>query len=497
MLKAGAKLKNAKKSNIKTNFLYQVCYQILILALPLITSPYVSRVLGAEGLGIYSYSYSIAYYFVLVSMLGVLNYGNRAIARCREDRDKLNKEFSGIVTLHIIISLICIITYMIYAIFIAKEQLYALLQTAYVLSGLFDITWFYYGIEKFKLTVARNTLIKIVTVALIFAFVRDIDDLWIYCVIMSGSMLISQVMLWMPLKKYISYSFPSKGEICRHLKPMLILFIPTIAISLYKYMDKIMIGILSDKTQLGYYENAESIIRVLTSVIGSLGTVMLPQMANLAANKYMEQFYKYIAVSMRYVMIISFAMSFGLAGIAKVFALVFWGSAFKASGSLIQVLVISVPFISFANVIRTQFLLPQEKDFEYMISVIAGALINLGLNAVLIPEYGAFGAAIATVFAEGTVCIVQAIAVRNDLPICDYIKDAVPFGVLGVFMFVVVYGIRNINSNQIICLLMQLIAGVIIYSIPMVGILYRRKDTVLIAFLHQKVLRGKNADEDS
>ena len=487
---------NIKQTNVKTNFLYQVCYQVLILALPLITSPYVSRVLGAEGLGVYSYSYSVAYYFVLVSMLGVLNYGNRSIARCRDNQIELNKEFSGIVTMHIIVSLICTIAYILYVVFIAKEQLYALMQTAYVLSGLLDITWFYYGIEKFKLTVARNTLIKIITVVLVFSFVRDTDDLWIYCIIMSASMLLSQIILWLPLRKYVHYSFPAKNEISKHMKPMLILFIPTIAISLYKYMDKIMIGLLSNKTQLGYYENAENIVRVLISVTGSLGTVMLPQMANLAANKNMEQFYRYIKMSMRYVMILAFAMSFGLAGIAKVFAPFFWGTAFDASGGLIQVLVITVPFVSFANVIRTQFLLPQEKDLEYMISVIAGALVNLTANVLLIPKCGAVGASVATVFAEGTVCMIQSIAVRKDLPISSYIKDDVPFGVLGLFRFVIVYSIENLIPNQMICLLVQLSVGVVIYVISLVGILYRKRDAVVIAFWNKKMVKGKRADEN-
>lgn len=473
-MKVGIKLVNVNKVSIKVNFLYQVCYQVLILALPLIMSPYVSRVLGAEGLGIYSYSNSIAYYFVLVSMLGVLNYGNRTIARCRDNQGELDKEFSGIVTLHIIVSLVCIMLYTLYIVFIAKEPLYALIQIAYVLSGMFDITWFYYGIEKFKLTVVRNTLIKFITVVLVFSFVKDAKDLWIYCVIMSVSMLGSQVILWLPLKKYVHYSFPSKNQISMHAKPMLILFIPTIAISFYKYMDKIMIGLLSNNMQLGYYENAEGIIRVLTSVIGSLGTVMLPQMANLVANKSMEQFYRYIKISMRYVMILAFAMSFGLAGIAKVFAPVFWGAAFEASGGLIQILVITVPFISFANVIRTQFLLPKGRDFEYMISVIGGAVINLVVNVALIPEYGAIGAAVATVFAEGTVCIIQVIAVGKDLPVFSYIKDIIIFGVVGMFMFIIVYSIGNIISNQAMCLLIQLTAGVIIYSIPTIGILYRK-----------------------
>lgn len=479
-------MKNIKQSSVKMNFLYQACYQVLILALPLITSPYVSRVLEAEGLGIYSYSYSVAYYFVLISMLGVLNYGNRAIARCRDNQVELDKVFSGIVTLHIIVSLACTIAYILYVFFIVKEQLYSLLQTAYVLSGLFDITWFYYGIEKFKLTVARNTLIKIITVIFVFSFVRDTDDLWIYCIIMSGSMLISQIILWLPLRKYVHYRFSAKDQLKGHLKPMLILFIPTIAISLYKYMDKIMIGLLSNKAQLGYYENAESIVMVLTSVIGSLGTVMLPQMANLVANKNMEQFYGYIKMSMRYVMILAFAMSFGLAGIAKVFAPVFWGTAFEASGSLIQILVITVPFVSFANVLRTQYLLPKEKDLEYMISVIAGAVVNLTANALLIPKYGAVGASVATVFAEGTVCFIQSIAVRKDLPISSYIKDAVPFGGLGLFMFVIVYSIENIIPNQMICLFVQVSAGVVTYAIPLFIILYKRGDTIISGFLHNE-----------
>lgn len=471
---------NVEKTSIKANFLYQVCYQILILALPLITSPYVSRVLGAEGLGLYSYSYSIAYYFVLISMLGILNYGNRLIARCRDNRDELNREFSGIVTLHILISLVCIIVYIFYVIFAAREQLYALMQTAYVLSGLFDITWFYYGIEKFKLTVVRNTFIKIATVFFVFLFVRDAGDLWVYCAIMAGSMLISQIVLWLPLKKYVSYRFPAKSEIIRHLKPMMVLFIPTIAISFYKYMDKIMIGLLSNKMQLGYYENAENIIRVLTSVIGSLGTVMLPQMSNLAANGNTEQFYKYIAMSMRYVMIMALAMSFGLGAIAKVFAPFFWGKAFETSGDLIMILVITVPFISFANVIRTQFLLPKEKDTEYMVSVIAGAVINLIVNIVLIPEYGAAGAAVATVFAEGSVCIIQAIAVRKCLPLLDYIKDIVPFVFCGAIMFIAVHSIKNVILNRSACLFIQLLVGVIIYVIPMLGILYKKQDAVVL-----------------
>ena len=149
------------QSSIKKNFIYQMIYQILIIILPFVTSPYIARTIGAEGLGTYSYTYSIAYYFVLFSMLGLANYGNRAIAQCRDTQDILNETFSNIVTLHIVFSLICCAVYILYVVFFAQEKLYAGIQFAYVLSGLFDISWFYFGIEKFKLTVTRNIIIKI------------------------------------------------------------------------------------------------------------------------------------------------------------------------------------------------------------------------------------------------------------------------------------------------------------------------------------------------
>ena len=485
-----------KTTSVITNFLYQVCYQILILAFPLITSPYISRILGAEGLGTYSYSYAIAYYFVLISMLGILNYGNRSIARCRDNQDNLNKEFSGIVTLHIILSMGCVMFYILYMLYAANEKLYAFMQLPYVISGLFDITWFYHGIEKFKLTVTRKIFIKIATVILIFVFVKTVDDVWIYCLIMSGSMLLDQIILWAPLKKYVSYTFPSKKEIIKHIKPMLILFIPTIAISLYYYMDRIMIVLLGDKKQLGYYENAENMIKVIRSVIGSLGTVMLPQMSNLTANRNMEQFYKFIKASMRYVMMMALAMSFGLAAVAKVFAPFFWGMEFQISGKLIQILVISVPFSAFANVIRTQYLLPQEKDLEYMLSVLAGAGINLTVNAVLIPKYGASGAAVATALTEVMVCTVQVVAAKKKLPICAYLKDAIPFGILGIGMFMIVYAIGNLVSKPISCLVIQVLVGGVIYGCFAVGILYIKGDALVTVFWHKRIMKGKNINED-
>ena len=300
------------RSNVKKNFAYQMIYEILVLILPFITSPYIARVIGAEGLGTYSYSYTVAYYFILFSLLGIKNYGNRAIAKSRNDPQELSETFSNIAAVHIMVSLICLAVYIGYVLLFAEDKVYAAIQFFYVLSGLFDISWFYFGIEHFKLTVTRNTVIKILNVIYVFVFVHSVDDLWKYCLIMALGNLISQLTLWVPLRRYVRIVRPQRSKMVVHIKPLLVLFIPAVAVSLYKYMDKIMIGAMSSKAQLGYYENAEKVINIPMTVIASFGTVMLPKMSNLAAGDNKEASLRYISLSMQFVMCLAIGLSFGL-----------------------------------------------------------------------------------------------------------------------------------------------------------------------------------------
>lgn len=472
-----------KESSIKKNFAYQASYQILMLILPLITSPYVARVIGATGLGVYAYSYSIAYYFVLFSMLGLANYGNRAIAQVRGNRKELSNSFGEIVTLHAVVSIVCFGGYLVYCTFFAEYRMYAFIQAIYVLSAFFDISWFYFGIEKFKFTVTRSTIIKFISIACIFVFVRGSGDLWKYCVIMASGTLLNQVALWIPLKKYIDFQMPNWERMKKHIKPMLVLFIPAVAVSLYKYMDKIMTGLLSTKAELGFYENAEKMVNMPLMVITSFGTVMLPKMSNLMVSKNKQEAVRYIRLSMKYVMCMAFALAFGLGGIARVFAPVFWGEEFRKCGILIMGLVITLPFISFANIIRTQYLIPNERDKEYLLSVISGAVINLIINYTLIPVYGAMGATIGTISAEILVCIIQMLAVRKELPILDYIRNMWWFILFGAVMFVAVYMLGIVMDHKIVTLIVQVSVGGMIYCILCMIYFIKTKDQMILGIL--------------
>lgn len=469
------------KSNIKKNFAYQMIYEVLVLILPFVTSPYIARVIGAEGLGIYSYSYSVAYYFVLFSMLGIKNYGNRAIARVRDNEKLLNETFSNIVTLHILISAICFIVYIGYVLLMnAEGKLYAAIQVLYVFSGLFDISWFYFGIEHFKLTVTRNIVIKIINVICVFSLVRNANDLWKYCLIMALGYLISQLSLWIPLRKYVKIVMPEWDKMKIHIKPMTILFIPAIAVSLYKYMDKIMIGTISSKAQLGYYENAEKVINIPMTVIASFGTVMLPKMSNLAVLHDNRASERYILLSMEFVMCLAFSLTFGLAGVGTIFAPLFWGEKFELSGYLIMGLAITIPFVSFANVIRTQYLIPNALDKEYIASVVAGAIVNLIINALLIPQYGAVGAMVGTIGAEIVVCVWQSAVVRKQLPVGRLLRISMPFLPAGIIMFVLVYYIGKYLGDGIVTLIVQIVAGGIMYVAYCGYYFYKTKNEIVM-----------------
>ena len=448
---------------MKKNFIYNVSYQILILLIPLITIPYVSRVLGVDGIGTYSYTYSIAYYFMMFAMLGLNNYGNRSIAKVRDNKEKLSRTFKEIYCMQIITSTLMVILYFIYLnLFNIEYKRIAVIQLIYVISCVFDINWFFFGIEKFKLTVTRNTIIKVLSLIFIFLFVKNENDLWIYTFILSSSVLASQLFLWPFVKRYINNVKIKFSDIGKHFIPCLKLFLPVVAVAIYKVMDKTMIGWFSNMSEVGFYENAEKIISVPNAIIAALGTVMLPRMSNLYAKNKEQESKKIIEKSINLMMFLAFAMTFGLICISKNFSILFFGLGFEKSGIIIILLSITVLFLSWGNVLRTQYLIPKEYDKIYIESAFLGAIVNLILNLIFIPKYQSIGACIGTIFAELSVMLYQTISIKNELPIKKYIKDIIPFFLKSLLMFIIIYPLNFTNLNSIMKISIQVVLACII-----------------------------------
>lgn len=480
-------------NNIKKNFVYNFIYQILIMMLPLITVPYLSRILGAEGIGTYSYTYSIAYYFTIFAMLGLNNYGNRSVARIRNDKDKLSKMFWEIYGMQIITSIIVFICYAVYIEFSSIDRIILIIQGVIIISSIFNINWFFFGIEEFKLTVTRNTIIKVLTVIIIFLLVKSKNDLNIYILIMAASILLSQVVLWPFLFKKVYFVKPKLTDIRKHFSQNLLLFIPVIAVSVYKIMDKIMIGYMSSMVQVGLYENSEKVITIPMSLITALGTVMLPRMSNLIATGKKKESYYLIEKSMLFIMFMGSAFMFGIAGISNVVAPVFFGQEFKNCGILITLLSTTIIFICWANVIRTQYLIPNNEDKIYVNTVLIGAIVNFIINFLLIPNLGAKGAAIGTIIAEATVCIGQTFWARKKLNIKQYFKNGFPFMLIGLVMYLTLKFLGLGHAITINLLILQIIVGVIIYIV--LSLIYSLlTKNMLIKETMKSILRIKGKD---
>lgn len=457
-------------SSIKKNFLYNMSYQLLTLILPLITTPYISRVMGAEKIGVFSYTYSIATYFGMFILLGLNNYGNRTIASVRDNKDKLSSTFWNIYAFQLVLGVVMSVIYLGYALFMAQEKIMALIQFFFLVSSMLDINWFYFGLEQFKLTVTRNTIIKVVTVIAIFIFVKSPDDLYKYTIIMALGTLGGQIVLWYFLKNYVQKAKITWGEIKKHIKPNLVLFVPVIAVSMYISMDKILLGYLTNKTEVGYFESANKVTTIPSLLIGALGTVMLPRVSNLVSKGKGDTIKRYLELSQLVSVFLSVSMALGMSGVVREFVPLFYGTGFEKCQILIPILVLSSIFIAWANVIRMQYLIPYKKDEIYVKSVVYGAIINIIVNIILIPKLASIGAAIGLLVSEATVCIYQSWRTRHELPERSLIIKSVPFVLSGIIMYLVIINIPIIQGT-FITLVLKVILGAFIYLL-LVGSYY-------------------------
>lgn len=421
--------------NARKNTLYNIAYRVFSMLLPLVTAPYLSRVVGAEGVGLYGYSWAISYVFVLVGMLGLENYGPRAIAQVRDNRDELNRTFSSIWRMQRWIAGATLLVWLGYVFFIAgEEKMISLNLTMMSVSCLVNLDWCLMGLDEFRPIALRNTFVKLLAAAAVFLFVRSPEDLWIYAFVWSLSTLLGCVSCAVSLRRQVTPVRVSAREALRHLKPCALLSISVIAVSVYRQMDKVMLGALSDMVQTGLYENAEKIILCLSGFISAIGTVMLPRVSRMTRLGQMERVMQHIQLSMELVMCMVCAMAFGLASIAKEFAPLFYGEEFADSGLLMMCLASTLVAIGFANVIRTQWVLPQGQDKIFVRSVLTGAALNFVANSLLIPPFGALGAVVATVLAEFSVPLVQYLYLRKKLPYRDYLRRCAVYLVFGGVM---------------------------------------------------------------
>ena len=454
-------------SSIKKNFFYKSVYQVIVVIIPFVSAPYISRVLGAANIGIQSYTASIQQYFILFSYLGTLTYGERKISISRDDVKQRSILFWEIEILVIITTSIALFGWSIFLLLCKEYKDIYIILTIGIIASALDISWFFCGIEKFKLISLRSLVFRLMSLLCLFLFVKTESDLYIYVLILALSTLLSNASLWFNLRRYLVKVDFRKLNVMRHLHDTIVYFIPSVATSLYVVLDKTLLGyISSDAYQSGYYQQAQKVLSLANSfVFTAINSVVGVRNSYLFSEKNYDEIRRKIETSFNYIFFMGIGVTFGIIGVAKTFVPLFFGSDYQPVVSLLYILSPLVIVIGISGSLSSQYYTPVGKRNRISRFLITGSIINLILNLTLIPRFGAVGASIASLAAE---TVITSLFIINSDGFCSF-RMLFRIGwkklTAGLVMFIIVFKMNNICLHPLLRFLIQVSSGVLIYGV--------------------------------
>ncbi len=465
-----------KKASIKVNFGYNLVYNILNILIPLITAPYTSRVLGADNIGINSFTNSIVSTLVMFGALGSSTYGQKVIASVGDDVESRSKKFWEIWCLKAVTTLIA------YVIFLtmvmgSDEVYYFLLQTPFFAAGILDISFLFSGMEMFKYIAIRNSAVRIICLILIFVLVKSRDHLWIYILIVSISQLAGNLSMWPYLKGNIKRVKVTIKGIVSHASPLMLYFIPTITHQIYAVLDKAMLGwLVGSDYENGYYEQAHKIVGMIVGVISAYTVVMRARMSSLYPKKAYDEIKTNLSKSYNLIPFLTFPMTFGLAAIASTIVPWFFGEGYEPVAGILQIFSPIFIFMGYSLMIGTHILTPSGRQRMSNRGQIAAAAGNVILNAILIPSLFSAGAAIASVASEVIIFCIYLFMVRKEVDFNAMIKSAWKKLAASTIMFFTVFPLRNLADSTIAFSFLLVAEGAVVYIL----VLWVLKDSFLL-----------------
>lgn len=477
-------------SSLKNNVVLNYINTLASIVFPLITFPYAARILLPDGIGLVNFQNSIIGYITLLSSLGIPLYAVREVARVRDNVEERNRVTVEIALLSLILAAGGYV--IVFAVGELVPQINAHLSLFYILSlsilfTALGVSWFYTAIEDFKFITVRGLIIRVLFVVALFLFVKSKEDLLIYGVIIVGSTVGNEFINFIHLRKFINIFKLNWGKvnIFRHLKPSFSIFVLNLSVSLYVQLNPVMLGFLSDNTQVGYYTAGSKLSYIILSVVTSMATVLIPHVSNMIQVHDTEKFKQLITKVYHYYMALALPFTIGLIVLSVPLTLVICGNSFYEASYVTAITAPVIIFISITNIIGLQVLYPYGKENYVTYSTIGGAVINLIVDIPLILLWGSKGAAIATFCVELAVLLIQVRLGRSYIPF-KYFDDSIKLYVLSsILMGVAVYLTSSLFNKPIIQLLVPTCIGIVVYFL----ILYYKKDDILFSVLRSLVSR--------
>ena len=461
-----------------SNIFYNCASQLLAIIVPLITSPYISRVLLPTNLGIYSYIDSVAQIFAVIGALGLTNYGIREIAYVKDDKEKRSQIFFEIMILKIILLIVTFILY--YMFFIGTQyEKYSMYQLIWFIGSFLDVIWFYNGLEDFKTVVLRTCIIKTFNVLLVFLLVKSPQDITKYILIMGFCQVLGVLICYPSMTKLICKPNWKKIKIIPHLLATSKIALPQIVILVYYQMDKIMIEYFThDSAIIAFYDQSDKIVKIPVTAITAVSAVMLPRSANLFASNDKNQLSESIRITIKYTLLLVFPMTLGLISIAHSFVPWFYGPGYDELAPIIISLCPVIIARGLSSISSTQYLVPTKNTKYLTISSIFSAILNVVINYLTIPIWGVYGAALGTIFAEFSVTIIQYYYMAKDIELNGLFKGVLKYLLFALISTIPCYFIFITLGTHIYTTLLQVFVAIIIYMF----LLIVTKDELLMIF---------------
>lgn len=464
--------------DVLKNFSYTLIYQVLALVLPIITVPYVTRILNQDLIGLNSILQANCSYFELVGMLGITLLGPREIAKCLGEREKLSETFFSIYKIQFFMHLVVMFIYGGYVSLIVREPL-GYFYYIYLIAYMFDISWLFIGIEDFKSVTIRNVFIRLLSFASLFLLVKRDRDIYIYVATLYVPQILINIYMWyIALTKYVDFRIDAKIKRFFVLEAIS-LFLPQIASSIYTMLDKTVLGIFSTYAVAAVYTQGQTLLKLFYAVVPSFCKVMSPRIATCIERKDEVYVYRYMRMSCHVVSAISFLLFFGLLATAKIFVAWYLPAGYSQTADVLMICAPIILMVSGANLISIEYLIPLGQQRKYTISVVTSAILNLILNFSLAPFLGVYGVCIGSVTAETAGLLIQLFYARKYINLKKVFFGVYVYFFAGLIMFILLKKLIRFLIPSFFSILCVVIVGGVIYGIL---VLVFRK---LLALRHQ------------
>lgn len=407
-----------KKGSIKLNFIMNAILTMSSFIFPLITFPYVSRILLPEGTGKVSFATSLISYFLMFAQLGIPTYGVRACAKVRDNRERLTRTAHELLIINLVMSVISYAVLFLVLAFVPRLQedrpLYLVVSLNIIFNTL-GMEWLYKALEQYTYITVRSIIFKFVALIAMFALVHEKEDYVIYGGVTILAASASNILNFVHARKHISMKPVGGYQFKEHMKPIMVFFAMACATTIYTNLDTVMLGFMASDADVGYYNAAVRIKSILVSIVASLGTVLLPRVSYYVEHGNLTEFRRITKKALNFVILLALPLMLYFMLFAKQGIYFLSGEAYTGAILPMQIVMPTLLFIGLTNIMGIQMLVPLGREKTVLLSVIVGAVVDLIVNVILIPKYAAVGSAVATLMAEAAVLVVQYVALRKDV----------------------------------------------------------------------------------